>query len=88
MNKPNKIVEVIWLDSGTEQGWSDAEDILREAEDGLVCSSVGYLICETDKTITIAQGLGFDSPGKVGEIGEATTIIRASVVEIRELVSP
>jgi hypothetical protein len=53
--KDKRLVLVEWVDSGEGRGWTPIEDIVREP---MVCRSVGWLIHETEKGITVAAHYG------------------------------
>jgi hypothetical protein len=50
-----KLVKVQWLDSASSYGWVNLSDI---KEEDLVVNSIGYLVHETDKSITLSCHIG------------------------------
>ncbi len=48
------IVDVLWLDSIGVGGWKDKDYLL---EDSLECRTVGFLVCEDDKSIIVSSSL-------------------------------
>ena len=78
-----KRVQVEWLDSMTDGGWSDRDDAIRRAEhpDVLRVTSVGYLIADTDEWLLLAT-----SHGPHADIVQGCVQIPREIVrEVREL---
>ena len=50
----NRIERIDWLDSCSHDGWHSAGDIAYEP---VKCVTVGYLVHETDTSVTLAQSV-------------------------------
>ena len=73
-----KIVVIDWVDSVRASDWVLMEDVNEKSLD---CVSIGFLIKETNKNITIAQNYG-TNPEQVCNL---MTIPKCSIRNIREL---
>lgn len=49
-----RMVYVEWIDSSHGSGWTSAEDAVRGAR-YFTCATVGFLLIEDDKHLTLAQ---------------------------------
>lgn len=78
-------VEVEWVDSVTaSSNWSTLRDLKRDG--ARRCTSVGYLVNETEDVLTLAQSLGYDEIEEAEEFGQPITIPRVALLsEPREL---
>ena len=61
MSKPLELVYVEWIDSAGYPGWRSLEDIQREATP-IVIESVGWVVAENDKSITLVSHVHKDIP--------------------------
>lgn len=50
-----RVVAVVWRDSHTNRGWRDASDTERDIKPIV---TVGFLVGETESTITVAPAIG------------------------------
>lgn len=73
-----EIVVIDWVDSVRAFDWTLMEDV---DEKSLDCISVGFLLKETDKHITIAQNYGL----KPEQVCNLITIPKCSVKDIKKL---
>ena len=73
-----KIVVIDWVDSVRASDWVLMEDVNEKSLD---CVSIGFLIKETNKHVTIAQNYG-ENPEQVCNL---MTIPKCSIRNIREL---
>lgn len=57
-----KVVKVRWHDSHQMNGWQDKAEVQRFADDDtyLTCSTVGYLLADHEKHITLVFSTGQD----------------------------
>ena len=69
----NKLVKVTWWDHVTRDGWISKEEAIAEVEPALI-SSVGYLLKEGDRWVTIAASLAGD-----GDVNQVLTMHRGSI---------
>jgi len=53
MVKPNRLMEVLWLDANAIHGWTH-EDTVKSA----ISLTVGYLQKETDREIIVCSNIG------------------------------
>jgi hypothetical protein len=78
-----KRVQVQWIDSVSDDGWINREDAITRAakEDILDCTSVGFLLDETDRYVLLAL-----SHMRDGDLVQGCLQIpREAVREIKEL---
>lgn len=73
-----KIVVIDWVDSVRASDWVLMEDVNEKSLD---CVSIGFLIKETNKHVTIAQNYG-TNPEQVCNL---MTIPKCSIVQLREI---
>ena len=73
-----KIVVIDWVDSVRASDWVLMEDV---DEKPVNCTSVGFLLKETDDYITIAQNYGLEPE----QICNLITIPKCSIRNIREI---
>lgn len=73
-----RIVVIKWIDSVRASDWTLLDDV---DEQSLDCISVGFVINETNKVITIAQNYGI----KPEQVCNLMTIPRCSIISIEEL---
>lgn len=80
-----KRVEVLWLDAQDHpEKWADNDDVQTWAEKSCEISSLGYLVRQTDRYITL--GADWDPDDK--DWGRVTKIPMKMVKEIIELKPP
>lgn len=73
-----KIVKIKWLDSASDDGkWYDKEEY--NSIKPVVCKSVGFVLKETDKYITIAHSVSPD------QIAFTMAIPKFAIIKIKEL---
>lgn len=70
---------VRWRDSHTSHGWRDQKEVDHEPAP---CITVGYVIHDTKKSITLAQSLQDDNTGNVNG---CMVIPRSCITSIRRL---
>lgn len=73
-----KIVVIKWIDSVRAFDWTLLDDV---DEKSLDCISVGFIINENEKVVTIAQNYGI----KPEQVCNLITIPRCSIISIEEL---
>ena len=73
-----KIVFIEWVDSVRASDWTYVEDVDEKPMD---CISVGFLIEETNDSVTIAQNYGL----KPEQVCNLMTIPKRSSVGIKEM---
>ena len=52
------VVEVHWIDSAGTDGWVDRKDASAEADAYTTITTIGYLLDETTRSITISSSVG------------------------------
>lgn len=82
-----KIVEIEWMDSSGLPGgaaWQAKEDVIRQASDEsmMSCWSVGYVVCEDERQVTLTLGHNGEEGGMVMD---PTVIPRVAIVKMRSL---
>jgi hypothetical protein len=78
-----KLVMVEWEDHAGSDGWCSLHDAQASNDDGMLCVSVGFLIAESKKRITIAASIGCPSPVKPEpDVAGQMTIARALIKKI------
>lgn len=73
-----KIVVIDWVDSVRASDWVLMEDVNEKSLD---CVSIGFLIKETNKHVTIAQNYGANPE----QVCNLMTIPKCSIKHIREI---
>ena len=73
-----KIVVIDWVDSVRAFDWTLMEDV---DEKPVNCTSVGFLLKETDDYVTIAQNYGLEPE----QVCNLITIPKCSIRNIREI---
>lgn len=75
-----KIAEVHWIDSISGTGWTLTEDY--ERDNVVDCFTIGILIDDGEKSVTLAQNLGFEPE----QVCNTMTIPRCAIqsISIRE----
>jgi hypothetical protein len=81
--KDKRLVLVEWVDSGEGRGWTPIEDIVREP---MVCRSVGWLIHETEKGITVAAHYGSEEDGRSPQVCGDMLIPKVAVLSVKDLI--
>lgn len=87
---PPPIVSIEWVDSSAHgEPWDNLADTKRRVANypaALRCYSVGYLVIDEDKTVTIAHSYTLTESGaELAEICGGLTIPRAAVTKLRKL---
>lgn len=74
-------VEVEWIDSSSDFGWQDEDEIIahHERADHLLCATTGYLVHETPEHIIVAQSLSATGPRSRG-VGNLITIPQSQIM--------
>jgi hypothetical protein len=80
---PHVPVWVKWVDSSSRHGWHDAKSVVAL----MTAESLGWLIAEDDKTVTIALSGVFDGSSS-HPWGHLLTIPLCSVIDFRKLPQP
>ena len=83
-----KLIEVDWIDSNSQWGWTNIEKLTDDAKTKpLLCRSAGYLIADEDDRISLIQSMTWHekstSPPASGD--SMITIPRVAIVTIRKL---
>lgn len=73
------LIKVIWLDSSTRSGWHFPDS---QEYDELKVTSVGFLIAESETSITVAGSAVF---GKDYQVSDTMTIPRCCIISQKEL---
>lgn len=75
--KPGKLVKIAWVDASNIGEWVEEEDIHRrlEKDDADICYTVGFLVRETKKDISLAQTTCYNN-NKLILVSEIMTIPR------------
>ena len=71
------MVCVTWLDAETEEGWTDIDEAIKDKADApTTCKTMGFLLHNDDKVVTIV--------GSINEYqyGEVTKIPKGMVIKI------
>ena len=69
----NKLVKVTWWDHASKDEWMSREEAIKDVDPVLV-SSVGYLLREGDRWVTIAGSLASDE-----DVSQVLAIHKGSV---------
>ena len=77
--KKNTLVKVNWVDTITQRGWQDRNSI--EDELASRCTSVGYVVADNKKVITIAGTVGSNDSHTL----DAITIPKGCITKIRRI---
>ncbi len=79
----DRLVRVLWDDAeDPKPGWQDEDDLKAfDAEDGCLVVSVGWVVSEGPKYITLCA----DWVAKLKHAGRVTKIPMAQVVKVEEL---
>ena len=82
-----KRVEVEWLDSLGDSSWRSRESVEQGATyDALVHTTVGYLVCESDHSITLAMGRSLeDKDSRLELLHDTMQIPRVAILDVRPL---
>lgn len=72
-----RIVYLEWVDSHTVDGWLDDDEVKKDCKMSKICS-VGYLVSETDKEITITTSYWDD------EVMSPLTIPKRAILKCRK----
>jgi len=82
--RPNDIVEVLWVDSFTEDKWASRSEYLDAVSkfDTMQHRSVGYLLDETERSITLVQSIAADH-GAEDAMADAICIPLRAVDRVR-----
>ena len=54
--KKKRVVEVVWVDACSDDGWTDSEDI--KAGSDYIAVSVGFLLLRDKRRVILTQSLG------------------------------
>ncbi len=74
--KKFKFVEVAWMDAVSVANWRSFDDL----PEIVMCVNRGWVVRETDKSITLAGSLMFNGANAVSLIGDVTVIPKAGMV--------
>lgn len=78
--KNSKLVEVVWRDAFTVDGWHTFQEVVEKSKSGDKARTVGWLIHEDEIRIVLASGIGLDLET---EVGSAWVIPKEMIVESR-----
>lgn len=74
-----KIVSLEWDDSVVAGArWISPDDLV---DSSMRCTTVGYLVSENEKSITVAQSISWSGDGEVEELGQPITIPRVALTK-------
>jgi hypothetical protein len=50
-----KILEIVWVDAGGQNGWKDAEEVVKwmTVTENFIVHTIGYLFAEGDDAMTL-----------------------------------
>lgn len=73
-----KLTWVKWIDSTSHTGWRDTEEIVKTVTDegGMMCESVGWVVRETRKSLSIVQ-----NRSALSMMSETMRIPKCAIVE-------
>lgn len=81
-----KKVEITWYDAFSFDGWAGTNDtkqkLLRGYENGALCTTIAYLVEQTEGRLVVAQTLQEDDE----QMGSVWVIPAKMVKEVKELV--
>ena len=78
-----KFVKIEWEDAASESAWITEKHLPDLAK----FITIGWLVQETDRRMTIAASYGVTKDGEM-QVGECISIPRACVLSVQELVWP
>jgi hypothetical protein len=75
------LVRLEWVDSNSYPGtWVTFDELTREASEGaLLCFTAGYLIHESETTVTVAHSYTQKVSGDYNELAGAITIPKVAI---------
>jgi hypothetical protein len=77
-----KIVEVEWIDSVLEHGWTYEQDVQQKATyEAMECKSIGYVLKEDTDFLLLCSGVMPNSSSVYG----AVQIPRLAIIKVKEL---
>ena len=77
-----RIEYIEWIDSfGCSSGWSEIKPI----ETVLICVSVGFVVSENDKTISLANSVAYETEDTKEQANGIMTIPKVSIISRKEL---
>jgi len=80
--KTKYINYIEWIDSfGCSSGWSEIQPI----ETVLICMSVGFVVSENDKTISLANSVAYETEDTKEQANGIMTIPKVSIISRKEL---
>lgn len=80
------LVLIHWVDSSsTGKAWRSIHDFGDEAQSPLQCLSVGWIMAQSKKAITLAMNLGYEEGCDPHSAGGDITIPRSAILSIRKL---
>ncbi len=81
------VVYVRWVDSTGRFGWQTMRSFREGKLDGLICTTIGFLVREDPETISIAQSLAFhEGPDEEPDsIDNPLTIPRSAILGLWEV---
>ena len=82
-----KLVEVDWIDSNCQWGWTKLDKLKDDAvSKSLLCRSVGYVVIDDSDRIALVQSLAWADENASPASGDALLVIpRIAIVTIRKL---
>ena len=83
-----KMLEVAWVDSNMNRGWSTVKETKAFLEkQTLICKSVGYLYEETDEylSLVMSQAWQYAEDKDAASYAELLTIPREAVKDTKEI---
>lgn len=78
----HRLVAVDWVDSCGRGGWIPLDEMTCPA---MECKSVGFIIKETPRAITLTAHLGFGDKGTANQGHSEFTIPREAIRRVRRL---
>lgn len=81
MNAAWRLLLVTWRDHVSFSGWKTVEAYVEEIlADSLLCQSVGWVIHEDERTLSLAQN--WENGGKISEV---MTILKSEISSVEVL---
>ena len=80
------LVLIHWVDSSsTGKAWRHIGDFGSEVQSPLQCLSVGWIMAQSKKAVTLAMNLGYEEGCDPHSAGGDITIPRSAIFSIRKL---
>jgi len=74
-----RLVTYYWLDAQSSTDWKNIDDI--EDQTLALCLSTGYLVHETDKSVTLVSDFASGNHEDIDSVGNLIVIPRACIIK-------